>query len=173
MQVCVRELRREEIPLLREFLYQAIFVPEGQRPPAPDILDTPEFQVYLQNFGEEPHDCAFAAVAGEKVVGAAWARVMEDFGHLFAGVPSLAIALLPEFRGGGMGTALLLGLLDGLRQRGEPGATLSVQRENRRAVGLYRKLGFEVAVEKEDEYILWKDLRGAEREEDAYAGRTL
>ena len=156
--VVIRGLRQEEIPLLREFLYRSIFVPEGQQPPAPEILDTPEFQVYLRNFGEEPWDCAVAAEEGGMVVGAAWARVMEDFGHLYEGVPSLAISLLPESRGKGMGAALLQRLLDALKQRGAAGVTLSVQRENRRAVGLYRKLGFTVAVEKEDEYLMWKNL---------------
>ena len=159
MQVCVRELRREEIPLLREFLYLSIYVPEGQPPLPREILDTPEFQVYVRNFGEEPHDCALVAEAEGQVVGAAWARIMEDYGHLDEHTPSLAIALLPSCRGQGWGEQLLQSLLELLQARGESGVSLSVQRENRRAVNLYRKLGFAVAVDKGEEYVMRKELR--------------
>lgn len=38
----IREIKKEEYPLLRDFLYEAIFVPEGMEPPPRSILDTPQ-----------------------------------------------------------------------------------------------------------------------------------
>ena len=31
------------------------------------------------------------------MVGAAWSRIMEDYGHIASNTPSLAISLLPEY----------------------------------------------------------------------------
>ena len=50
------------------------------------------------------------------------------------------IALLPEYRNGGIGTALLRGLQDEAAQLGKP-VTLHV-RMNNRAVSFYQRLGF-------------------------------
>ena len=52
----------------------------------------------------------------------------------------LDIALLPEHRGTGVGTALLTGILDEARRTGLP-VVLSVETSNP-AVGLYQRLGF-------------------------------
>jgi ribosomal protein S18 acetylase RimI-like enzyme len=51
------------------------------------------------------------------------------------------IALVPEFRGAGVGTRLLGALLDEATARGVP-VTIHVELSNR-ALGLYRRLGFE------------------------------
>lgn len=81
--------------------------------------------------------CIVAEAAG-KVVGAAWCRIMEDYGHIDNGTPSLAISLLPEYRGQGTGTQLLNGLLCLLRENGYQRASLSVQKENP-ALRLYQR----------------------------------
>ena len=47
MNYTIRELREDEYPLLNEFLYEAIFVPEGTEPPPRSIIDAPELQVYV------------------------------------------------------------------------------------------------------------------------------
>ena len=51
MNAVVRAMGPEEYPQLREFLYLSIFVREGETLPGREILDTPEFQVYLEGFG--------------------------------------------------------------------------------------------------------------------------
>lgn len=58
------------------------------------------------------------------------------------GVHVVDLALLPEFRGRGVGTRLLRSLLDEASASGGA-VTLSVERSNR-AVRLYRRLGFNV-----------------------------
>jgi ribosomal protein S18 acetylase RimI-like enzyme len=58
------------------------------------------------------------------------------------------IALLPDARGGAVGTRLLRALIDEASARAVP-LTLSVARDNGRAEKLYRRLGFTVVGETE------------------------
>lgn len=157
-QITVRQIKQEEYPELREFLYLSIFVPEGSEPAPRSLLDEPEFQVYLDRFGEQPHDRGLVAEDGGKLVGAIWARIMDDFGHIDDQTPSLAISLLPQYRGRGIGTALMEGMLALLKQDGHRRVSLSVQRANCRAVGLYEKTGFQVFREEPEEYIMVRNL---------------
>ena len=47
----IREIRKDEFVLLKDFLYEAIFIPEGVTPPLRSILDQPELRVYIDDFG--------------------------------------------------------------------------------------------------------------------------
>ena len=147
----IRPLKESEIPLLREFLYDAIFIPAGAAPPDPAILDTPELQVYLEGFGSQPHDRALAAVFAGRIVGVVWTRIMHDYGHLYDDTPSLAIAVSAGFRGYGTGTALMRAMLRLLEAEGCEKLSLSVQKANP-AARLYRRLGFETVGETDEEY---------------------
>ena len=71
---------------------------------------------------------------------------MEDYGHIASNTPSLAISLLPEYRGLGVGTQLLNSLLFLLRENGYLRALLSVQRENP-SLRLYERAGFQILEE--------------------------
>ena len=130
MNTIIRKIRPEEYSLLREFLYQAIYLPEGVEPPPRSVVDLPELQIYVTDFGTRPGDHCLVAEVEKKVIGAAWCRIMEDYGHIDSSTPSLAISLLPEYRGQGTGTQLLNGLLLLLREYGYQKASLSVQKEN-------------------------------------------
>ncbi len=151
MNTIIREIRPEEHNLLWEFLYQAIYLPVGVDPPPRSVIDLPELQIYIADFGTQPGDHCLVAEVGEKVVGAAWCRIMEDYGHIDNDTPSLAISLLPEYRGQGTGTQLLNGLLLLLRENGYHRASLSVQKENP-ALHLYQRVGFQIATTGEYEY---------------------
>ena len=160
MNTIIREIRPEEHNLLREFLYRAIYLPEGVEPPPRSVVDLPELQVYVTDFGTRPGDYCMVAEAEGNVVGAAWCRIMEDYGHIDSSTPSLAISLLPEYRGQGTGTRLLNGLLLLLRENGYRRASLSVQKENP-ALRLYQRTGFRIAAEKGTEYLmLWDGTQG-------------
>lgn len=130
MNTIIRKIRPEEYSLLREFLYQAIYLPEGVEPPPRSVVDLPELQIYVTDFGTRPGDHCLVAEVEKKVIGAAWCCIMEDYGHIDSSTPSLAISLLPEYRGQGTGTQLLNGLLLLLREYGYQQASLSVQKEN-------------------------------------------
>ena len=156
----IRNIHPEEYDLLWEFLYQAIYLPEGVAPPPRSVVDLPELQVYVADFGTRPGDHCLVAETEEKVVGAAWCRIMEDYGHIDSSTPSLAISLLPEYRGLGIGTRLLNSLLLLIRQHGYRRTSLSVQKENP-ALHLYQRAGFQIAAEKGTEYLmLWDAAQG-------------
>ena len=74
----IRKMDPDEYGLLREFLYQAIYLPEGAEPPPRWVVDLPELQVYLAGFGTQPGDYCLVAETEGTVAGAAWSRIMED-----------------------------------------------------------------------------------------------
>lgn len=153
MDYTIRQIDESEYPLLNDFLYEAIFIPEGVTPPPKSIINSPELQVYVKGFGEQPHDTALVAEAEGKVVGAVWVRVMNDYGHIDDDTPSFAISLYKEYRGFGIGTALMSAMLDVLKENGYKRASLAVQKANY-ALKLYLKAGFEIIGENKEEYIM-------------------
>ena len=157
MEYQIREIRQEEYAILDEFLYEAIFIPEGVEEPPKSIIRQPELQVYVSDFGKKDDCCLVAEVDGE-IIGAVWTRIMNDYGHIDDSIPSFAISLYQDFRGHGIGTELMEEMLALLRERGYEKASLSVQKAND-AYRLYLKVGFTVVDENEEEYIMVCDLR--------------
>ena len=151
--VLIRRLRDDEADVLRDFIYEAIFIPEGVTPPPRDIIDQPELRVYTDDFGSRKGDLCLVAETNDKIVGAAWTRIMNDYGHVDDETPSFAISLYKECRGKGIGTSLMRGMLDLLRNEGYKQASLAVQKVNY-AVKMYEKVGFEIVAENEEEYIM-------------------
>lgn len=158
MNLRMMEIDASNAALLSNFLYEAIFVPSGMQPPSRDILADPQLQVYVQDFGKQTGDFGLFAEVEGVIAGAVWARIMEDYGHIDNETPSLAIALYKEYRGKGVGTALLQAMLKLLQEHGYEQVSLAVQKENY-AVKLYTACGFRVYRESEEEYIMVKSLR--------------
>ena len=158
MNYTIRELKDTEYPLLNDFLYEAIFIPPNVEPPPRSILNNDELQVYVKDFGKKPDDRCLAAVADGKIVGAVWVRIMEDYGHVDDETPSFAISLYKDYRGHGIGTALMEKMLELLRESGYRKASLAVQKANY-AVRMYKKVGFKIIDENDEEYIMVCNLR--------------
>ena len=78
----IRCIRENELCLLKDFLYEAIFIPEGVESPSRDIVEKPELRVYTDGFGIKPGDNCLVATHEEKIVGAVWTRIMNDYGHV-------------------------------------------------------------------------------------------
>ena len=152
MDYRIREIRENEHCILSEFLYEAIFIPEGIKKPPKAIIEQPELQVYIADFGKSDDWC-LAAEVKEKIVGAVWVRIMNDYGHIDDETPSFAISLYEEYRNMGIGTALMRDMLEFLKNKGYRRTSLSVQKVNY-AVRMYQKVGFEVIDENEEEYIM-------------------
>lgn len=153
MKYTIRELKQTDTYLLDDFLYEAIFVPEGTNPPPKSIIKEPELQVYVENFGSRKGDMALVAEVEDKIVGAVWVRIMKDYGHVDDDTPSFAISLYKDYGGYGIGTDLMLHMLDMLRSKGYSQTSLAVQKKNY-AVSMYKKVGFEVFRENDEEYIM-------------------
>ena len=152
MDYRIREIRENEYYVLSEFLYEAIFISVGMEKPPKAIIEQPELQVYIADFGKSDDWCLVAEVKG-KIVGAVWVRIMDDYGHIDDETPSFAISLYEEYRNMGIGTALMRDMLEFLKNKGYRRTSLSVQKVNY-AVRMYQKVGFEVVDENEEEYIM-------------------
>ena len=161
MDYTIREIQKQEYPLLDNFLYEAIFIPEGIEPPPKTIITSPELQVYVEHFGEFKDDHGLVAEVDGRIVGAVWVRIMNDYGHMDDETPSLAISLYKEYRGFGIGTAMMKEILALLRSHGYKKVSLSVQKANY-AVKMYQKTGFEIVRENEEELVMiikWKQKK--------------
>ena len=68
MDYSIRELRQNESKVLNTFLYEAIFIPEGVPIPPKEIINQPELQVYVKDFGKNKGDlCLVAEANNEKI----------------------------------------------------------------------------------------------------------
>ena len=153
----IRNMRKSEISLLKDFLYEAIFIPEGVEPPERDIVERPELRVYTDDFGSRKGDNCLVADFGGKVVGAVWTRIMDDYGHVDDETPSFAISLYKEYRGQGVGSQLMVKMLELLKRQGYEKASLAVQKANY-AVKMYKNVGFKTVDENDEEYIMVCEL---------------
>ena len=158
----VRTMEKSDYACLNEFLYQAIFIPDGEKLPPRTIINDPEIFIYIKDFGNKSGDLGVVAEQNGQVVGAAWTRIISAYGHLDNSTPELAISILPEFRGYGIGTKLMNKLFELLKENGYRQTSLSVQKDNP-AVRFYQRLGYEIAQEKHDhvgheDYLMIKAL---------------
>lgn len=160
-----RDLRPSEYDLLRTFLYEAIYIPQGEAPPDQSIIELPELALYYNGFGTGSADYCVVAEDGCGVVGAAWTRIMDDYGHIDDDTPSLAMSVLKDHRGQGIGTRLLKEIISLLSEKGYQSISLSVQKANY-AVRMYERAGFRTIRESDDEYIMVCDLLNESEEDD-------
>ena len=165
MQAVLRELRKDETGLLKDFLYEAIFVPEGVEDPDRSIIERPELALYYKDFGTGQADNCIVAEADGKVVGAVWTGIMDDYGHVKDDIPSFAISLYKEYRGKGIGTMMMHQMLQLLKTQGYKKASLAVQKENY-AVKMYEKVGFKTVKENDEEYIMVCELEKLNSEQE-------
>ena len=89
-------------------------------------------------------DIGTVAEAGDLPIGAAWLRLWSKddrgYGYIADDIPELAIALLPDYRGQGIGTALLTSVLHEASKR-YPAVSLSIRADNP-ALRLYQRFSF-------------------------------
>ncbi len=152
MNYVIRPIKESEYYVLKDFLYEAIFIPKGIEKPSKKIIEKPELSIYIDDFGKSDDYCLVAELNG-KIIGAIWTRIMNDYGHIDDKTPSLSISIYPQFRKKGIGTQLIKSILKDLKQKGYKKVSLSVQKKNY-AHKLYLKLGFNIVIENNEEYIM-------------------
>ncbi|HEX4951581.1 MAG TPA: GNAT family N-acetyltransferase [Blastocatellia bacterium] len=141
MNLTMRSILLADEPFLWEMLYQALYVPEGHPPFPREIVQQPEISQYVRAWGQ-PDDVGLIACDDETLIGAVWIRRLRAYGFVDDNTPELSIAMLPEYRGQGIGTRLMTELFALLQGR-YAALSLSVSKENP-ALRLYMRLGFEV-----------------------------
>ncbi|GIP05505.1 N-acetyltransferase [Paenibacillus lautus] len=145
----IRVAGREDAPFLREMLYESLYVPEGGEPFSRDILEEPFMKKYVEDWGRAG-DLGYIAVnAAGKPSGSITIRYFDEgnkgFGYVSDDIPELGMALIPESRGQGLGTALMKVLFRGMKERGIQKVSLSVAPDNAAAMKLYERFGFQEA----------------------------
>lgn len=153
MDYTIREMRTDEYPLLDDFLYPAIYQPDTTDLAPKSIINKPELQVYIKDFGKQEDDYCFCAEVDNRVVGAVWVRNINGYGSIDDVTVEFAISVFNEYQKMGIGTTLMNKMLEHLKELHYPKASLAVQKENY-AVRMYQKVGFEIACENEQEYIM-------------------
>lgn len=96
--ITIRPFLADEISLLKDFIYEAMFIPEGTEVPARDIVELLELRVYTDDFGNREGNHCLVADVDVQVVGAVWSRIMDDYIHVDDDTPSLAFSLCLEYR---------------------------------------------------------------------------
>lgn len=157
MNYIIREMHPNENPLLEDFLYQAIYQPDKTNLAPRSIIEKPELQVYIKDFGTKKDDYCFCAEVDGKIVGAVWVRNINGYGSVDNNTVEFAISVFDEYQKMGIGTALMNKMLEHLNKLNYPKASLAVQKENY-AVRMYQKVGFEIVDENEQEYIMIQRL---------------
>lgn len=153
MNYIIREIKTSEYLLLNDFIYEAIFIPEGVSAPDKSIINNSDLQVYIAGFGTKKDDFCLVSEVDGNVIGAAWVRIMDDYGHIDDETPSLAISLYKPYRGNGIGTAMMKKLVSILKAKGYKQTSLAVQKANY-AWKMYQSVGYKIVDENEEEYIM-------------------
>ncbi len=142
----IREVAKEDEPVLQDMLYHAVYIPPGNPLPDKDIVRRPKLAKYVRQWGT-PGDEGLLILHNirQQAAGAVWSRLFSEeqkgFGYVDADTPELSIALLPEYRNQGLGTQLLEQFLAHLQEKGYSAVSLSVSSGNP-AIRLYRRVGF-------------------------------
>ena len=142
----IRPLTLEDREFLWEIVYHAIYVPQGVEPPPRSIVHDPDVAKYVREWGRYgDYGLVVEDRVTEERIGAAWLRLFPEtdpgYGFVADNVPELSIALLPEFRGQGIGTELMNRIFEHARTL-HPAVSLSVVETNP-ALRLYERLGFQ------------------------------
>ena len=157
----IRNIESHEVPLLSKFIYEAIFQKNENEPLPYDIINQPDVKVYIDGFGKKDDFCLVAEI-DEKIVGAVWARILcgdvKGYGNIDEHTPEFAISLYKEYRNRGIGTELMKCMIHLLNENGYKQTSLAVQKGNC-AVNLYKKVGFEIIKETDEEYIMVCNLK--------------
>ena len=103
----------------------------------------PELARYAAGWGRAG-DMGIVAIAEDTAIGTAWLRqwslAQRGFGFIDVDIPEMAIAVLPDYRGQGVGTQLIIQLL-WAAQAYYPAVCLNVRAASP-ALRLYQRLGF-------------------------------
>ncbi|HYR88006.1 MAG TPA: GNAT family N-acetyltransferase [Terriglobia bacterium] len=161
----IRKASASDEPFLREMLYHSLYVPEGHAPFDRDILNRPDIAKYVKGWGRSG-DLGLIGVdaSSGQAVGAVWVRNFtaseRGYGYVADNIPELGIAVLPEHRGRGVGSALLQRLVE-MAGAAYDAVSLSVSMDNP-ARRLYERVGFEGVGASGNSLTMLKRLKSAD-----------
>ena len=150
MNPIIRMATQDDEPFLWEMLYFAAHMDEDGEISPEAAKQNPDLEKYVNGWGRETDvGCIALEPHSNQRVGAAWIRLLianeKTTSYVDDVTPELAIAVLPEYLGCGVGTLMLQHLLEAAKQR-YPRVVLSVRATNP-AKRLYERMGFLVTGE--------------------------
>lgn len=142
----IRPYQNEDLPFLIDMFFESLYVPESEQPFERSILDKPELNKYIKDWGRASDHC-YIAMFAERRIGAVWSRFFDvdnpSYGFVSKDIPELGIALISTYRNQGIGEQLIKRLELQLKNEKIQGISLSVDMRNS-AMRLYNRLGFEI-----------------------------
>lgn len=146
--VLVRAATDADADLLWLALHDAFNWTGERRLTLAELRERPDVAHYVEGW-RRPGDFGVVAVADDgKAAGAAWGRVLPTadpgYGFVAADVPELSMAVFGDYRGRGIGSALLAAVVDQARGLDLGRLSLSVEDANP-ARRLYERAGFVLA----------------------------
>ena len=160
--VATRAATLSDLPFLEEMLYEAATWRRAERrPPRSEVFATPRIRRYVDGWGLRGDVGVVAEMPDGRPVGAAWIRLFPadepGFGFLDASIPEVSIAVVADYRGRGVGGALLEVLAGRARAAGFSALSLSVEHGNPSA-RLYERHGFRLVCADANASVLRLDL---------------
>ena len=148
----IRDLKDDDLGFLGEMLYAALaWRPDVALPPVEWVLEHPQVVIFHRDWGRAG-DTALVAEEQGRSIGLVWYRLFTEGehgeGYVDEQTPELAIAVVEDSRGRGVGRLLLDAIHERARSDGFARLSLSVDPDNP-ARGLYERLGY-VNVESSD-----------------------
>lgn len=166
MNFMYRKIDKSDYWFLQDMLYEALFIPEGEKPCARSIIDFPELSKYIQNWGRDG-DFGIIVQDEDVLIGAVWARLFKEknkgYGFVDIQTPELTMALKSKYRNRGLGTQLLGRFLELAKESGCKAVSLSVDKRNK-AVNFYKRNGFKIVDELETAYTMKIDFEHGYKE---------
>ena len=149
MDYLIRQLTRQDEPILWEMLYHGLSLPGKHEPSARDIVHRPETSRYVKDWGRAG-DIGFVAHDKKdgRLVGAVWLRRPADKPDA---PPELALAVKPEHRRHGVGTALLTQLVRANPRQSRISISFVAGKP---VLRLYERFGFKVVEQRPDAVVM-------------------
>ena len=145
MKISTRQITSSDIPFLWEMLFHAARMSEDGETSSEAAKNDPHLNIYVQDWGRRG-DFGIIAYSEEnsRNLGAVWLRLLTDdkshYGYYDDETPELAIAVVPDMTGKGIGSILLSALIEFIKSD-IPSIILTVRNDNP-AKKLYERFGF-------------------------------
>lgn len=138
MDCTIRALTIEDESIVWQMLRYA-----SHEPSVDSVQKQPSLARYASDWGRVG-DVGCVAIRSTASIGAVWLRLWtqeaKGFGYVSDKIPELAMAVLPDYRGQGIGTQLLMQILE-VAKNHFSAVSLNVRADNR-VVRLYERAGF-------------------------------
>jgi ribosomal protein S18 acetylase RimI-like enzyme len=159
-ETTIRPAEAADVEFLWDVLVEVAKAPYYRRTRA-ELLADPDVRHYLEGW---PRDTDLGVIATEpdgSPIGGAWLRQFTEAdrsdGFVGEAIPELAVGVLAEHRGRGVGKALMHAMTEAARQAGLEHISLSVDRPNP-AVALYLSSGYRVVRERTHSLVMVLDV---------------